>query len=164
MTGSRLQNPSTNNKQKNKMWASNPVLRKLSGINEHVSENDCATYGGIMVKTIFFLLLSGVGFALYYFFAPLLATGSPIIMDEYSMYLPQGGVAGIAALVTLIVPILCWFKFIQPIIPVVGSLYCLCQGYLIGFLSYTFAGEYNDLIILTLIITIAIVIVMLTLY
>lgn len=141
----------------------NPIIRKLTRVEEVASENDnVASYYGITIKTLFFLLLTGVGFAVYFFAAPSLATGEPITSDGITVYLPQIGVVAIAGLFTILTPLLAWI--IRPTIPVTGSIYCICQGILIGFISYTFAGEYNDLIILALIITLVLVFSMLVLY
>ena len=150
-------------KQKNTYNGENPVIRKFAKVEERAGDGEVrATYKGIANKTLFFLLMTGVGFALYYYIAPMLAVGEPLPVDGYVFYLPQLFLLLGAALVTIITPFLACF--INSAIPVAGTLYSLCQGIFISWLSYTFAGEYNDVIILAVLITLVLVFSMLMLY
>lgn len=47
----------------NYFFGANPVINKVSKIEE--SSPNCAAYGSIAVKTIYFLLISAVGFVVY---------------------------------------------------------------------------------------------------
>lgn len=141
----------------------NPILRKFNTVEDRASEGDKkATYSGITVKTLFFLLMTGVGFAMYYLIAPMLATGEPIVAEEYTFYIPQVILMLVAAVFTIVTPFLAWI--IRVTIPVTGTLYACSQGILISWISYTFAGQYNDVIILSVLITLVLVFSMLLLY
>lgn len=132
-------------------------------MEDRASEGDKkATYSGITVKTLFFLLMTGVGFATYYLIAPMLATGEPIVEEEYTFYIPQVILMLVAAVFTIVTPFLAWI--IRVSIPVTGTLYAFSQGILISWISYTFAGQYNDVIILSVLITLVLVFSMLLLY
>ena len=141
----------------------NPILRKFNTVEDRASEGDeKTTYSGITVKTLFFLLMTGVGFATYYLIAPMLATGEPIVEEEYTIYIPQVILMLVAAVFTIVTPFLAWI--IRVSIPVTGTLYAFSQGILISWISYTFAGQYNDVIILSVLITLVLVFSMLLLY
>ena len=125
-------------------------------MEDRASEGDeKTTYSGITVKTLFFLLMTGVGFATYYLIAPMLATGEPIVEEEYTFYIPQVILMLVAAVFTIVTPFLAWI--IRVSIPVTGTLYAFSQGILISWISYTFAGQYNDVIILSVLITLVLV-------
>lgn len=49
----------------NYFFGANPVINKVSKIEE--SSSNCAAYGSIAVKTIYFLLISAVGFVVIFF-------------------------------------------------------------------------------------------------
>lgn len=143
-------------------FGANPIIKKLQKVDETASEQETASYGGIVVKTIYFLLLTVIGFTLFFLSAPYLATGEPIQDKQMIIYIPQFFAALAACIFTILTPILAWV--LRPALPVLGSLYCISQGFLIGWLSYSFAGEYDDIIILAVGITVCIVFSMLILY
>ncbi|MBR3004218.1 MAG: Bax inhibitor-1/YccA family protein, partial [Lachnospiraceae bacterium] len=64
--------------------------------------------------------------------------------------------------ISLIVPFLAWF--IRASVPVTGTIYCVAQGYLIGFITVALAQEYKFISFLAMIITLALVAAMLFVY
>lgn len=157
-----MRSAKTKEKGLNTYLGVNPLIKKLEKVDETATEGESASYGGIVVKTIYFLLMTVIGFTLYFLSAPYLATGEPIQVEQFTIYIPQS-IAALAGLaLAILMPILAWV--IKPAIPVLGSVYCLSQGFLIGWLSHTFAGEYDDIIFLAVGITLCIVLVMLVLY
>ena len=54
--------------------------------------------------------------------------------------------------------------FVRSTAPVLGTIYCLCQGALLGFLSYVAPQQYQGVMGLALIITIVLVLAMLAIY
>lgn len=61
--GRTLNQNNSNKGGNNSVIGTNPVIRKLSKVAEQ--SDNCASYGGIAVKTLYFLLMSGVGYVLY---------------------------------------------------------------------------------------------------
>ena len=149
----------------------NPVIRKLEKNGEFGSEHT-ATYGGIVGKTVFFLIVTVIGVLLCFILHNIL-TGSGaanlIHVEDtkngiYDLTLSVGEavIAGVALLVSLITPFLAWF--VRPTIPVTGTLYSLAQGLLIGYITVALIPEYRFISLLAMIITIALVAVMLFIY
>ncbi|MGN1467895.1 MAG: Bax inhibitor-1/YccA family protein [Ruminococcus sp.] len=159
-----LKNTNTLNTKKEKTFGGeNPIIHKFAGVEERASGQESkASYLGITVKTLFFLLVTAVGFGLYYIIAPYLAIGEPIVLEQFEIYIPQAALALGVVIFTIVMPLLACF--ISSTIPVTGSLYSLSQGMLISWISYTFAGRYNDVIILSVFITLVLVFSMLLLY
>lgn len=156
------ENSTTTNKSLT--WGANPVIRHLSAVKETADECESASYGGIIFKTVFFLLLTVLGFASFFFAENMLQTGTPIVLDTYTLYTPQLIIAVATIIISFAVPILSCFKFFAPAIPVAGSIYCIAEGYIIAFISATFVKDFLSVVFLALGITILIVLVMLFLY
>lgn len=137
----------------------NPLIRKLSKINESSEEH--VTYGGIAKKCAFFLIGILLGIALEL----ILNRIDPIAITLEGEITYISLAATIAVLVCLffviITPIVAFL--IRPAIPVAGTLCCMSIGYILTFLS-AIIPEYTNLILLALVITLAIVIVMGALY
>lgn len=144
----------------------NPILRRLDRVTERSEENS-ATYGGIAVKTIYFLLFSVAGIVLQVVLKPYLQTGNLMEMSirkftftvqSTELWVLVGSV--IAAIVFQLLA-----RFVRPSTPVTGALYCITQGYMIAFLVFTVLPEnYRYLGLLALAITVAIILVMSILY
>lgn len=58
--------PQQSQENKNAVFVANPVVRQLNKVKEKANQGEGATYAGITVKTIFFLLVTVVGVAGYY--------------------------------------------------------------------------------------------------
>jgi len=149
----------------------NPVIRKLEKNGEFGADRT-ATYGGIVGKTVFFLIVTVIGVLLCFILHNIL-TGSGAAnlihvedtkngIYDLTMSVGEAVIAGVALLVSLITPFLAWF--IRPTIPVTGTLYSLAQGLLIGYITVALVPEYRFISLLAMIITIALVAVMLFIY
>jgi len=149
----------------------NPVIRKLEKNGEFGADRT-ATYGGIVGKTVFFLIVTVIGVLLCFILHNILtgsgATNLIHVEDtkngiyDLTLHVAEAVIAGIALLVSLITPFLAWF--IRPTIPVTGTLYSLAQGLLIGYITVALVPEYRFISLLAMIITIALVAVMLFIY
>lgn len=139
----------------------NPMVRKLDKVQER-DEVHSSTYGGIVAKCIFFLALCGVGVGLYFFVHEAFKSSAFLMFNDYSFSIQEMGIALGALLLGVLSPILIWL--IRPLIPFFGSLYCLCQGFVIAWLCSTYGGEYREAAWLAVGLTAIIVIVMLFLY
>ncbi len=148
----------------------NPVMNKVMKKVEAATDDNCATYGGIMVKTGYFLLMTVVGIVLY-----LMLNGFGIFGTDYIEGLKYEGfefritliqvfyLVGVS-IVTLITQLIA--AFVPRTIPVTGTLYSVGQGFILSCLIFTILGyshsEYLGL--LALAITIVVVLTMAILY
>ena len=160
------QNPDTATKTKKTTFlSSNPVMRRLNSVDE-VAEDNAATYGGIILKTAYFLLFSIAGIVLQLVLSAQLSTGQLLEFSIYklpvSMYMGEM-IAMLAAVVLGIVFQLLAF-FAKATTPVTGALYCVTQGYFISFLIFKVLAGYEYLGLLALAITMLIILVMAILY
>ena len=64
------------------------VLRRMSKSSARATDSSCATYKGILVKTLYFLAATVAGFALYLLISPMLAFGHHIHSGIFDFYLP----------------------------------------------------------------------------
>lgn len=81
----------------------NPMVRKLDRVTEQDSEHS-ATYSGIVAKTFLFLLLTGVGAALYFVVHQIFIADAVIEITDYSISLQESGVLLLALLFTALGP------------------------------------------------------------
>lgn len=140
------------------LFSSNPVLRRMSKSSARATDSSCATYKGILVKTLYFLAATVAGFLLI---SPKLAFGHHIHSGIFDFYLPQMMVTGVAAIVGIIAPFVAIFA--QRTAPVSGTLYTLSQGIIIAAISVFYKGAYSNLIVWAAVITLVIVFAMLLL-
>ena len=152
-------------KSKGSFLRSNPVMRRLDKVNE-VDEANCATYGGIAVKTIYFLLFSVAGMILLPILSPYLQTGQLFEFSVYkfpvSIYMGEAIALGASVILAIVFQLLAFFA--RPTTPVTGALYCVTQGYMISFLIFKVLKGYEYLGLLALVITVTIVLIMSILY
>lgn len=141
---------------------SNPVLRKVTNTAERADSTNCATYKCILIKTLYFLATTVVGFVLFLFLSPMLAFGQHIQSGFFGFYIPQIMVVGVATIVGLITPFIAIFA--SRTTPITGTLYTLSQGILIAAISVFYNGAYSGLIMWATVITLVIVFTMLLLY
>ena len=163
--GRTLNQNNSNKGGNNSVIGTNPVIRKLSKVAEQ--SDNCASYGGIAVKTLYFLLMSGVGYVLYlYLSLNVFNTGESfdIEFDNYvsTLHMTPLFIGLGAAILSIILPFI--VAFVRSTAPVLGTIYCLCQGALLGFLSYVAPQQYQGVMGLALIITIVLVLAMLAIY
>nr|AHF25908.1 hypothetical protein [uncultured bacterium Contigcl_1539] len=143
----------------------NPVLRKLQKNGEYESSN-AATYAGITSKTLFFLLATLIGVAACLLLHKILITNAAAeslmhyvdtkngIID-LTFAPAEAIIMVVVLLISLITPFLAWL--IRPTIPVVGTLYSLAQGFLIGYITTALAPEYKFISLLAMLLTLALV-------
>lgn len=136
-------------KQKKASFMNNPMICKLSRIEEKASsQEDSATYGGVAIKTLFFLVLTGIGVAAY------LLNPFNIQSNMVVFFVVLG--------ITILAPIICWFA--KSLSPILGALYSLGQGFSIAASSALYAGEYTNIVYYAVAITFLLIVVMLVLY
>lgn len=143
------------------MELANPMIRKLSKVEEVGEDNDVCTYKSITNKTMFLLLMTIVG--VMAFFA-LNAFGEHSGFEQMVNSVNLLGLlpALVCVIVAIITPILAWiFKWAAGVL---GTLYSISEGYLIAMITAFYGGEYTGAVIMAVAITIVIVAVMAILY
>lgn len=143
----------------------NPVIRKLGRVTETAAEGEAATYTGIGIKTLFFILMTIGGVAAFYIMHNLYAAQAlqdGITLGDATFAYQELMIFLGAAIITLIVPIIAWL--IRPTIPVTGTLYSMTQGFVIAFSANLYGGEYKELVWEALGLTVIIVVTMAVLY
>lgn len=165
-------NNQTTKKKKNSYFNSNPVMNGLNKVNERTSAGSLsASYGGIAVKTVFFLLMVVVGIMLYLVLNNLVFTnaayqGEVFTLNydslEYQVSTVELAMFGAVTVVGIICQILACF--VAPTIPVTGSLFSVCEGFFISFTIFKILKGYEYLGMLALMVTVLVVMVMNLLY
>lgn len=159
-----------NSNTKNHFFARNPIINRLSRVNETDSTNSC-TYAGITRKLIFFVLMIAVGVAAnlvmkfsgtvlggeVIFDQPLFEDGANVVIRE-----TEAIVILICAVIFIVAPIVAVFA--RPTIPVTGTLYCATTGFMLSWLATTLGDIYLAPILLALVITLMLVFTMGFLY
>lgn len=141
---------------------SNPIIRRLSRVQETDAEN-CCTFSGIKIKLVYFMVMLFIGIALNVFMAGRWG-GDLILLQEQGVIMSAHEIVAvaIAALVLIVSPILA--ALVRVTIPVTGALFCASTGFVICWAGSTFGKEYAQTIWLALIITAIVVTVMGFLY
>lgn len=177
--------------EKKKLAKSNPIIYKLESYTKQMgymangsrvvdrasgssaNNGQACTYVGIKAKTVVFLVLTLLGFISYFCLHAMFKL-SPDRFGALPQFILESSIHQIdititelvifivAAVITAIVPFIA--TFFRGAIPVAGTLYAVCQGYFIGFLTGLLKPQYRFIPILALIITLAIVVMMLSLY
>ncbi|GAA0742823.1 Bax inhibitor-1/YccA family membrane protein [Clostridium oceanicum] len=125
----------------------NPYINKVS--NElDVFDGKACSYGGIISKIIYFFLITFLGVGSYLFI--------PIPKKYISFVLI------VAVAIIIIVPFLSYLILKATLI--FGSIFCLAEGYIVGYFCVKFSKLYNAIVPLAIIITFSVVLVMLVLY
>lgn len=153
---------SNQTKKQATLFNSNPVLRKVSVSTEVAGVTNCATYKGILKKTLYFLVTTVVGFVLFLLVSPMLAFGQHIQVEMFDLYLPQIAVVGAALIIGLITPFIAVLA--RRTTPVTGTIYTLSQGIVLASVSVFYKGAYSNLMVLAAVITLVIVFTMLLLF
>ena len=156
-----------NKKTKRSFLSSNPVMRRLDSVDE-TSDSAAASYGGITLKTIYFLLFSIVGIFVQLILQNTLATGNTFRLNyegfKVDIFYGEAIALVVAVVLAIVFQIMAFFA--RKTTPVTGALYSITQGYIISFLIFTILGAYDMeyLGALALLITMLIVIIMAVLY
>lgn len=161
-------NTQQNSESSKNVFTANPVVRHLNKVKEKAKPGEGATYAGITIKTIFFLLMTVVGVAGYYL-AHLYYFST---LEQLNLISEDGLVVsytanelifvGTALLVTLVFPFLA--VFLRKTIPVTGTVYSVAQGFLLGWTIHRCLQGFELLALEALVITLIIVTVMAILY
>jgi uncharacterized YccA/Bax inhibitor family protein len=131
-----------------------------------VDDVNSASYKGIALKTVFFLLFCVAGIVLQLVLVNTLSAGSlvefsiknfDVSMYTYELYALIGSVV-----LAIVFQLLAFFA--KATTPVTGALYCVTQGYMISFIIFKVLKGYEYLGALALAITLMIVLVMSILY
>lgn len=141
---------------------SNPIIRKLSKVEETDAENSC-TYSGIQTKLIYFMVMIFVGILLNAVMAGRWGGETYVLKEQGIVFTTHEAIAVVIAALTLIVsPILA--TLIRITIPVTGALFCASTGFVVAWAGTAFGKEYAQTIWLALILTAIVVMVMGFLY
>lgn len=166
----RLSSNQTTAKPTGSFFRSNPVMNRLNkmDIASAAPDEKAAGYGRITVKTAYFLLMTVVGMLAYLALNQFIFSGQAQALNfEYKgftfttsmMTVIYAAVAGILAIITQLIA-----AFVPASIPVTGTIYSMCQGFIISFLIFTVIKGYEYLGLLALAITIVVVFTMSILY
>lgn len=128
------------------MSFSNPLIRRLDR-EPNAQSNNPAGLGSIVLKILFFLILTGVG--------GFVAIKNPF--PDYQLHILIGACA-----VAVIFPIVGMFA--KNLAFVLGSIYSFSQGIIVTFLSMQYASFYHGIIPIAVGITVFIFLLTLTLY
>ena len=150
----------------------NPIIRKMEKKADFAA-SATASYGGIAMKTLFFLLITlAAAFAFLALHGVLVSAAGTGVLHavqegESSVYdltttVPELIIVIVATLIALITPFLAFF--IRSTIPVTGTLYTVSQGIMIGFITTALATQYKWLSLLAAVLTAVLVGVMLFIY
>ena len=142
------------------MFHANPVLNRLSKVNER-AEGNTATYAGIASKTTFFLAITVLGMIAQLLVRAALAS-EPVwqsfeLFEKFTVTLGRTetmvmvGVTVIGFIAELL------GIFARRTIPVTGSIYSACQGYVISFIVFSVLKGYEYLGLEALLITVAVI-------
>ena len=163
-----MNNTVQNKKQNKSFFRSNPVMNRLNKIDEVAGNEKAAGYGRITVKTAYFLLVTLGGMMLYLVLnSTLFASQAQTLHMNYrgfevstsAMQVAFAAGAGILAIITQLVA-----AFERNTIPVSGTIYSLCQGFILSFTIFTLIKGYEYLGLLALGITVIVVLCMAILY
>ncbi len=161
----------SNGTTKTTLFHANPVLRRFSKITDRDLTNS-ATYQGIAVKTVYFLLAAMAGIIAYLLLKDRLFNAEEsflkfTIAEKFSVNLCKTEAFTLigVAIVGLICQLVSVFSFRA--VPFTGTIYCMSEGWFIAFLVYKVLGSQPQYMILgleALLITVAVVGVMSWLY
>ncbi len=147
--------------------APNPILRKLSKVTDR-SQTDTVTYSGVASKTSFFLAVTLIGIIAQVLVMRAFAGQEAAITFEYM----EGFIVSMTKqeIIILVVALIVGFIaellgiFVRKTVPVTGTIYAACQGYVISFLVFKALTGYEYLGLEALLLTVAVIAVMSWLY
>ncbi len=150
------------------IFHSNPLVSRLGKIDERAVDEKSAAYGRIAAKVAMFLLWTVAGILIYLlldsriFSAQTASVSFSYYGVKFSASQTQIGFFAGAAIIAIICQLLA--AFVSVTTPVTGSIYSICQGFIISFLIFTVLHGKEYLGLLALIITIVVVMTMALLY
>ena len=144
----------------------NPVMNRLNKVDEKGAANS-ASYSGIMIKTIYFLLMTIVGIVVYIALKNnVFAGGEQLTFNirNFTATVPTGALISVAVVAVAAVIFQLIAAFAPVTIPVTGTIYSAAQGYIISFVVFSVLGDFSYLGAIALVITFIIVLTMGFLY
>ena len=151
----------TTARQSGFMMGTNPMIRKLSRVQETDSENSCS-YVGITTKLVFFMVMVLAGVLLNVLMAG--KWGGEIVRIEKPAMVTSVNEIIVLVVASLLLVITPFISLIRVTIPVSGALFCASTGYVISWAGTAFGKEYAQTIWLALIVTAIVVVTMGFLY
>ncbi len=157
--------------KRNTLLHPNPVMNRVTAVNETAEKDAAASYTGITIKTGYFLLMTVVGMVIYLFAQTKWFQHQEQISGlkydgfAFSLSVPQAITIVGASIVAIIFQLIA--AFAPKTIPVSGTLYSMAQGVIISGIIFTVLGGENHmeyLGLLALVITIVVVFTMALLY
>lgn len=148
----------------------NPAIKRLQKVISDEQVSVTATYTGVAVKTVYFLIWTVIGIAAFFIFQGTLLNIAPetytVIQSEevfeFAITAAGGGAIAVAAIVAVAAALVS--IFLMAALPVVGAIYSIAQGYLLAFITDALAPQYEWLGTLALILTVIVVATLLFLY
>ena len=144
--------------------SSNPVLKRMYSYQD-IAEGEKASYNGIALKTGYFLALVVLGMlAFFYMHSYFGKAGYDYQVLSYDAVLFNNEMVIMvgATIVTLIASLIA--AFVPKTVPVTGSIYCAGMGYVVTFISFTYAARYKGIVMEALLLTVLLIGIMLFLY
>ncbi|MBQ9376050.1 MAG: Bax inhibitor-1/YccA family protein [Ruminococcus sp.] len=142
----------------------NPVIAKM-GKREDAYTGEKATFKGIIAKSFYFLALILLGLGAFIYMHSYFANNgydAVQITTYYSLYANEMAIFTGAIIVTLIAGLVAGFA--PRTVPVTGSIYCAGMGYVVTFISYTYAAQVQGIVVEALFLTILLIAIMAVLY
>ena len=164
----RLGGQKTQAQPRKTFFHSNPVMNRLNKVEYISTDEKSVAYGRIALKTAWFLLITLCGMLLYLLLSNTVFSTDAQVMNfnykgfEASVPMTALIAVGGSAVLAIITQLLA--AFIPRTIPVTGTLYSLCQGFMISFIIFSLIKGYEYLGLLALGITIVVVLTMALLY
>lgn len=128
--------------------AGNPRARKLRSFNQPVDINYAATYKGVAMKTVYFVLVMCAGIAAFFymdaFYTSRNGAEAALEMEAVVFY--------VLLIVTLIASLIA--AFAPKTVPVTGSIYAGGMGFCLSLVSMLYAQEFKGIIVEALVLTI----------
>ncbi len=131
-----------NSSRTDRLFKTNPVIRHIVDTDARAYESERATYRGIANKTILLMLFTLLGYVAY------CVLSQRIFARMAGAEVLTLGAAGVLALVCSFVATLSVGAS-----PIAGPIYCVSEGYLLGYVSVTLLAGYEWISMLAVILT-----------
>lgn len=150
--------------------STNQVLTKVYNTSNQIETSNLASYKGVALKTIIFLVCCFVGVVIFFIFHALIMekTRNPIysVSSDGIFYVytcvTEIVIMSIVGLFVLIVPFFAWS--IGKRISIVGAIYAFCEGYFVGTVMSFLTAEYRWIPLVAFLLTLSVVFSMLLFY
>lgn len=128
--------------------AGNPRARKLKSFVQPVDVNYAATYKGVAMKTMYFVLVMCAGIAAFFYIDAFYTArnGAQAALDMESI------IFFVLLLVTLVASLVA--AFVPKSVPVTGSIYAGGMGFCLSLVSMLYAKQYKGIIVEALVLTV----------